>query len=103
MGDQSAILSAFRRLAWSGNLDSGGGLTLLLASLRRHMNQPNLKRGTLSARALNRPSPLLVAAFIRRAVICALEGVYPITKLMVTQQILDVRAQASSSPLTPKT
>lgn len=75
--DQSAIIKAFRSLAASGNLDSGGGLALLLESLQRHLSfavqsSSGVGLPECQARALNRPRPLVVAAFIRRAVVKAM-------------------------------
>ncbi|CAE7602693.1 Dnah1 [Symbiodinium sp. CCMP2456] len=89
--DQSAAIAALSALAMSGNLDSGGGLALMLESLQR---QIALVQGSQvperQARALRRPPPWVVASFVRRAVVTACESLEPI----VSVQKLHVHEQA---------
>ncbi|CAK9050576.1 ABC transporter G family member 22 [Durusdinium trenchii] len=92
--DQSAAISALASLANSGNLDSGGGLALLLESLQRQMA---LAQGTSTperqARALHRPPPWVVASYVRRTVVSALEKTEPLEALVVSAQKLHVSEQ----------
>lgn len=92
--DQSAAISALASLANSGNLDSGGGLALLLESLQRQMA---LAQGNQTperqARALHRPPPWVVASYVRRTVVSALERMEPIEALVVSAQKLHVQEQ----------
>lgn len=104
--DESIVVSAFSGLARSGNFDSGGGLALLLDALAHQLNiierwlagrgQPDRE-----ARALNRPDPISLAAFIRRAAISACEEVWPITVLMVATQKLEARMAQSHNGARP--
>lgn len=94
--DESTVVSAFSGLAKSPNFDSGGGLALLLESLSRQLSiverlQEGRGRPEREARALDRPCPITLAAFIRRATISACEEVWPINILMVATQKLDAR------------
>lgn len=93
--DQSAAIAALSALAMSGNLDSGGGLALMLESLQR---QIALVQGSQvperQARALRRPPPWVVASFVRRAVVTACESLEPIDALLVSVQKLHVHEQA---------
>jgi len=94
--DQSAAISALASLANSGNLDSGGGLALLLESLQRQMA---LAEGNhvpeRQARALHRPPSWVVASFVRRTVVSALERMEPIEALVVSAQKLHVQEHAT--------
>eukprot|EP00913_Durusdinium_trenchii_P034421 g32202.t1 len=74
--------------------DSGGGLALLLESLQRQMA---LAQGTSTperqARALHRPPPWVVASYVRRTVVSALEKTEPLEALVVSAQKLHVSEQ----------
>mmetsp|Transcript_357 Transcript_357/g.959 ORF Transcript_357/g.959 Transcript_357/m.959 type:complete len:1144 (-) Transcript_357:162-3593(-) len=93
--DQSAAIAALASLAMSGNLDSGGGLALMLESLQR---QIALVQGSQvperQARALHRPPPWVVASFVRRAVVTACESLEPIDALLVSVQKMEVHEHA---------
>ncbi|CAJ1384340.1 unnamed protein product [Effrenium voratum] len=94
--DQSAAIAALAALANSGNLDSGGGLALLLESLQRQIAlvQQGDQIPERQARALHRPPAWVVASYVRRAVVCALEHMEPVEALVVSAQKLHVSEAA---------
>ena len=79
-------------LANSGNLDSGGGLAILLESLQRQMAlAQGFQIPERQARALHRPPPWVVASYVRRTVVSALEKMEPIEALVISAQKLHVQ------------
>jgi hypothetical protein len=115
--DQTAAISALKTLAGSGKLDSSGGLSLLFKCLRGHLeiaygcaeqasaasddqtgDAPQLsllQRAERQARIFNRPPPLYVATFVRRAVVHACEHLEPLDVLIVPVQQQDYTAVGS--------
>ncbi|KAJ1455956.1 hypothetical protein M885DRAFT_518858 [Pelagophyceae sp. CCMP2097] len=100
---EQVAMRALKQVALSPNIDTGGGLDVLVMALNDHMHTlaSDPEHAAKQARALARPAPHAALAFIRSAasVLC---GKVPVDRLLVVSQKLQAHGDGASARSRPR-